>query len=57
MSLENFQFLDKEPSDNSIIEREYTKVYHQQGAILNDSHQNVDFIFGENNNYHEIGNA
>ena len=24
---------------------------------MNDSNQNVEFIFGENNNYHQIGNA
>ena len=33
------------------------KVYHQQGAQLNDPDQNIKFIFGENNNYHQIGNA
>ena len=57
MSLEYFQLLDNEPIDNSIIKRDYTKIYHQQGANLNDHNQNVEFIFGENNNYHQIGNA
>ena len=57
MSLEDFQLLDNEPIDNSIVKRDYTKVYHHQGANLNDSNQNVEFIFGENNNYHQIGNA
>ena len=57
MSLEDFQLVDNEPIDNSIIKRDYTKVYHQQGAILIDSNQNIEFIFGENNNYHQIGNA
>ena len=33
------------------------KVYHQSGASLNDSNQNIDFIFGENYNYHQSGNA
>ena len=33
------------------------KVYHQQGAQLNDPDQNIKFVFGENNNYHQIGNA
>ena len=32
-------------------------IYHQQGANLNNSDQQVEFIFGEKNNYHEIGNA
>ena len=57
MSLEDFQLIDNEPIDNSIVKRDYTKVYHQSGANLNDSNQNVEFIFGENNNYHQIGNA
>ena len=57
MSLEDFQLLDKEPFDNSIIKRDYTKVYHQQGAQLNHSDQNIKFFFGENNNYHQIGNG
>ena len=57
MSLENFQLIDNEPIDDSIVKRDYTKVYHQSGANLNDQNQNVEFIFGENNNYHQIGNA
>ena len=57
MSLEDFQLLDNEPIDNSIIKKDFIKVYHQQGAPLNDPDQNIEFIFGENNNYHQIGNG
>ena len=57
MSLENFQLIHNEPIDNSIVKRDYTKVFHQSGANLNDSNQIVECIFGENNNYHQIGNA
>ena len=57
MNIEDFQLLDKETFDNSITKREFLKVYHQQGAQLNQSDQNNDLIFGENNNYHQIGNA
>ena len=57
MSLEDFQLIDNEPIDNSIVKRDFSKVYHQSGANLNDVNQNVEFIFGENNNYHQIGNA
>ena len=57
MSLEDFQLLDNEPLDNSIIKRDFTKLYHRQGDQLNQSDQNIEFIFGENNNYHQIGNA
>ena len=57
MSLEDFQLLDNEPIDNSIIKRDFTKIYHQQGAQLNQSDQNIEFIFDENNNYHQIGSG
>ena len=39
------------------MKRDHSKVYHQQGAQLTQSNQNIDFIFGDNNNYHQIGNA
>ena len=57
MSLEDFQLLDNEPFDNSIIKIDFTKICHQQGAQLNQSDRNIEFIFGENNNYHQIGNG
>ena len=57
MSLEDFQLLDNEPLDNSIIKRVFTEIYHRQGDQLNQSDQNIEFIFGENNNYHQIGKA
>ena len=57
MNLEDFQLLDNEPIDKSIIKRDFIKVYHQQGAQLNDPDQNIEFIFGDNNNYHQIGNS
>ena len=57
MSLEHFKLLDNESIDNSIIKRDFTKRYHRQGDQLNQSDQNIEFIFGENNNYHQIGNV
>ena len=57
MSLEDFELIDNIEIDNSIIKRDYSKIYHQQGALLNDPDQNVEFIFGENNNYHQVGNS
>ena len=57
MNLENFHLLDSQPLDKSIIKRDFTKLYHRQGDQLNQSDQNIEFIFGGNNNYHEIGNA
>ena len=40
-----------------MIKRDFLKIYHQQGAQLNQSDQNIEFIFGENNNNHQIDNA
>ena len=57
MSLEGFQLLDNEPIDNSFVKRDYLKVYHRQGANLNNPDQNVQVIFGESNIYLQIGNA
>ena len=57
MGLEDFQLLDNEPFDNSIVKRDFLKIYHQQGAQLNQSDQNIEFIFGENNIYHQVGNS
>ena len=49
--------LDNEPFDNSVTKRDFTKSYQQQGAQLNQSDQNIEFIFGENSTYHQIGNG
>ena len=57
MNLEDFQLLDNEPLDISIIKRDFTKLYHRQGDQWNQSDQNFKFIYGENSNYHQIGKA
>ena len=57
MNLVDFQLLDNEAFDNSIIKRDFTKIYHQEGAQLNQSDQNIEFIFGKNHTYHQIGNG
>ena len=49
--------MDNEPLDNSITKRVFIKKYHRQGDQLNQSDQNIEIIFGENNKYHQIGNA
>ena len=57
MCFEDFELIDNEPFDNSIVKKDFSKLYHQQRANLNDRDQNVEFIFGESNNYHQICNA
>ena len=44
MSLEDSQLLDNEPFDNSIIKRDFTIIYHQQGTQLNQSDQYKDLL-------------
>ena len=43
--MEDFQLLDNEPLDNSILKRVFTKIDHRQGDQLNQSDQNIEFIF------------
>ena len=57
MSLENFQLIDDTSIQTSIIKRDSMKLYHHQGGQLSNSNQGIDFIFGENGNCHQIGNA
>ena len=57
MGLELFQLLDKKAFDISVLKRVFLKVYHQQGAQLNQSDQDVEFFFGENNKNQRKGNG
>ena len=57
MSLEDFQLRDNEAIDSSVIERDFLKIYHRKAANSNDSDQKIEFIFVDNNNYHQIGNV
>ena len=57
MSLDDFEIIDNEPFGNSIIKRDFTKIYRRQRDQLDKSDQNIEFMFGENNNYHQIVNA
>ena len=57
MSLEDFPILDNEPLDNGVIRRDYKKIYHQQRAQLNQPDRSIEIIFGENDNYNQIGNG
>ena len=57
MSLEDFQLMDNEPIDNIIMKKDYSNVYHQQGGLLKDPDQNLEFIIGEINKYHQAGKS
>ena len=57
MSLDDFQLIDNEPIEKSIIKGEFLEIFHQQGAQLNDQLQKIEFISGENKNHHQVGNS
>ena len=44
MSLQDFQILDNEPFDKSIVKIDQLKIYHQPGAKSNDPDQNLELI-------------
>ena len=57
MSLENFQVIDKEAIDSSIMKSDFLKTYNQQAANLIDFDQTNEFIIENNKKYHRSGNA
>ena len=57
MSAEDFQLVDDSKIDDSILKRDFMKIYHQHGAEVNNENQNIKFYFGENPNYIQIGNS
>ena len=57
MSAEAFQLIDDSKIDDSLIKRDFIKLYHQHGAEVDDENQNINFFFGENLNYVHIGNV
>ena len=57
MSSDDFHIIENTSIDTSNIIRYYVKTYNQQGAQINHSDQGVDFLFGETNNYRQIGSG
>ena len=57
MSFEKFDLLDNKPIDNPFTKTDYLKFYYHQQANVDDPVENVEFIIGENINYHQIGIA
>ena len=57
MSAEDFQLLDTEKIDDSIIKRDFIKNYHQSGANVDAEKSQIKFYFGENHNFIQVGNG
>ena len=46
-----------EKNDNSIVTRDFIKIYHQERGQLNSPDQNFENILGEKNYCHQLRNA
>ena len=57
MSAEDFQLIDDEKIDDSIIKRDLIKVYLQSGANVGAENSQIKFYFGENHNFIQVGNG
>ena len=57
MSAEDFQLIDTEENDDSIIKRGFIKIYHQSGANVDAENSQIKFYFGENHNFNQVGNG
>ena len=57
MSAEDFQLIDKEKIDDSILKRDFIKIYHQSGANVDAENSHIKFYFGENQNFSQVGNG
>ena len=57
MSAEDLQLIDDEKIDDSIIKRDFIKIYHQSGANVDAEYSQIKFYFGENHNFIQVGNG
>ena len=57
MSAEDFQLIDNSKIDDSIIKRDFIKIYHQSGANVDAENSQIKFYFGENHNFIQVGNG
>ena len=57
MSAEDFQLIDTEKIDDSIIKRDFIKIYHQSGANVDAEISQFKFYFGQNHNFIQVSNG
>ena len=57
MSTADFQLIDIEKIDDSILKRDFIKIYHQSGANVDVENSPIKFYFGENHNFIQVGNG
>ena len=57
MSAEDFQLVNIEKIVESIIKRDFLKMYHQSGANVDAENSQIKFSFGEIHNFIQVGNG
>ena len=57
MSAEDFQLIDIEKIDDSIIKRDFIKIYNQSGANVDAANSQIKFYFGENHFFIQVDNG
>ena len=57
MSAEDFQLIDIEKYDDSMIKRDFIERNHQSGANVDAENSQVKLHFGENHNFIQVGNG
>ena len=57
MSAVDYQLIDEEKQDDSIIKGDFIKIYHQSGDNVNSENSNIKFYSGENRNFIEVRNG
>ena len=57
MSAVDFQLVDDEKIDHSIIKRDFVKIYYQSGADVTNGNSNVKIYIGENHNFIQVCNG
>ena len=55
MNAEDFQPIDDEKIDDSIIKRDFIKIYNQFGGNVDAQNSNIKFCFGENHKFIQVG--
>ena len=57
MTADIIQLIDDTTVDDSIVETDFLKIFHQHGAQVDDKNENIKFCFRDNLNYIQIGNS
>ena len=57
MSAEDFKLIGGTKIDDSLIKRDFIKIYHQSGVDVNNETSNIKYSFGESHTFIKTGNG